>query len=266
MKRKRSKSPKAGTIKKVFHIRRQASPAEEPYWQDFPYQTEDAGATVATALAEIGARAAEDSTETRKQTEDGRAGGKQENHKPQESRPPAWEHSCLQKKCGACAMVIDGVPRLACDTRLSELKQEVVTVEPLRKFPVVEDLKVDRSAMMARLKELSVWYDDEAKVSGEKMAFEASKCLQCGLCLEVCPNFVADGVFSGMAAMAPMARLIAKLPENQRKKLSTDYQRAVFEGCGKSLACRNVCPAGIDMDGLLARSNGAAVWRRWKML
>lgn len=265
MKRKRSKSPKAGTIKKVFHIRRQASPTEEPYWQDFPYQTEDAGATVATALAELAARPA-DLTETRKQTADGGTGGRKGKRQRQEDRPLAWEHSCLQKKCGACAMVIDGVPRLACDTRLSELKMETVTVEPLRKFPVVEDLKVDRSAMMARLKELSVWYDGEAKATGEKMAFEASKCLQCGLCLEVCPNFAVDGVFSGMAAMAPMARLIAKLPENQRKKLSKDYQRAVFEGCGKSLACRNVCPAGIDMDGLLARSNGAAVWRRWKRL
>lgn len=237
-------------MKKILHIRRQASPTDEPYWQDFSYQTEDDGATVATALAEIAGRSADDFVEAQKGKND---------------RPIAWEHSCLQRKCGACAMVIGGVPRLACDVRLSSLKKETVTVEPLRKFPVVEDLMVDRSTMMARLKELSVWYEGDAKVSGEQMAFEASKCLQCGLCLEVCPNFAVDGTFSGMAAMAPMARLIAKLPDSQRKKLSEDYQKAVYEGCGKSLACRDVCPAGIDMDGLLARSNGAAVWRRWKM-
>ena len=249
-------------MRKTFRIRRQASPADAPYWQDFSYQTEDSGATVATALEDISRRTGTDdkcadSGQTR--IPDSASARDAE----QDTRPLAWEHSCLQKKCGACAMVIDGVPRLACDTRLSELKKEMVTIEPLRKFPVIEDLVVDRSSMMTRLKELSVWFDGDAKRSGEDMAFEASKCLQCGLCLEVCPNFAVGGSFSGMAAMAPMARLIAKLPDGQRKRLAADYERAVYEGCGKSLACRRGCPAGIDMDGLLARSNGAAVWRRW---
>lgn len=30
--------------------------------------------------------------------------------------PILWECGCLQKKCGACAMVINGVPSLACST------------------------------------------------------------------------------------------------------------------------------------------------------
>lgn len=281
MKLKKSNSSKQDImIKKIFHIRRQASPTDEPYWQDFTYQTEDDSATVATALAEIARQSVDDFVEAQKRIENGRADdedgvadercvtadiGQAAMGTEKNVRPLAWEHSCLQRKCGACAMIIDGVPRLACDVRLSSLKKETVSIEPLRKFPVIEDLMVDRSTMMARLKELSIWYDGEAKVSGEQMAFEASKCLQCGLCLEVCPNFTVGDTFSGMAAMAPMARLIAKLPDSQRKKLSENYQRAVYEGCGKSLACRDVCPAGIDMDGLLVRSNGAAVWLRWKI-
>ena len=56
----------------------------------------------------------------------------------------AWECSCLQKKCGACAMRINGVPRLACDTKIGDLKSKTVTLEPLKKFPVVRDLIVDR--------------------------------------------------------------------------------------------------------------------------
>ena len=33
-----------------------------------------------------------------------------------------WECSCLQGVCGACAMVINGVPALACETFLQNLK------------------------------------------------------------------------------------------------------------------------------------------------
>ena len=145
-------------MKKILHIKRQKAGESVPYWEDFSYESTDEAATVATALSTL---------------------------------PVVWENSCLQKKCGACAMVIDGLPRLACDTRLKDLKKEMVTIEPLRKFPVIEDLMVDRTTMMEQLKKLSVWFSAPAESGGEEMAFEASKCLQCGLCLEICPNFLA---------------------------------------------------------------------------
>ena len=45
----------------------------------------------------------------------------------------------------------------------------------------------------------------------------------------------------------------------ERRKL---YNKYIFEGCGKSLACRNICPAGLDIDRLLARSNAVSLWKR----
>ena len=95
------------------------------------------------------------------------------------------------------------------------------------------------------------------------MGYEASRCLQCGCCLEVCPNFDPEGTFFGMAAAVPVTRLLAELPASQREELSRLYREHVFEGCGKSLACRNVCPAGIDIDRMLVNSNAAAVWKRF---
>ena len=232
---------------KIFHILRRESPETESYWEDFPYDTSEEAATVATALAEMNRN---------------RQGGNKS------FRLIAWDHSCLQKKCGACAMVIDGIPRLACKTRLIECG-DTIRLEPLKKFPVVEDLLVDRSLMMENLKDLSVWFEDQAGpagMGGEEMAYEASRCLQCGLCLEVCPNFYGGGSFAGMAGMAPLARLLARLPKNQRKKLAGDYKKGVYEGCGKSLACRDICPAGIDLERLLVRSNAAAIWKRWNVV
>lgn len=230
-------------MKKTLKILRRKSPEEKPYFESFTYESSDEGATVATALMEISRRS-----------------------------DLVWEHSCLQKKCGACAMIIDGKPVLACDTRLSECKGETVVVEPLRKFPVVKDLLVDRSAVAERMNALKVYpvsikepaKDPSAKQirRGERddeTAFEASRCIQCGLCLEVCPNYYREGAFSGMAAMAPLARLLAK---DENKQNRETYRKAVYEGCGKSLACRDVCPAGIDMDKLLSRSNREAVFRR----
>ncbi|MBR3326367.1 MAG: hypothetical protein IKG22_03490 [Atopobiaceae bacterium] len=234
-------------MRKQMRILRRRSTEQEPYWQTFLFETADEEATVATALRELNER------ETLLDV----AGNVAEAIR--------WENSCLQKKCGACAMVINGMPKLACATRLAELKREVVSLEPLRKFPVVADLLVDRGVLMQNLKDAQAWLEHDAVLEDRRwsMAYEASRCLQCGLCLEACPNFCAEGPFGGMAAMVPMARLLSQAPGEQRAQLATSYRDVVFGGCGKSLACRAVCPAGIDIDGLLARSNAAALWHRW---
>jgi succinate dehydrogenase / fumarate reductase iron-sulfur subunit len=231
-------------MKKSLHILRRENAKSSPYWEDFLYETQEENDTVATALRAI-------------------AGAAQ---KEGDQRPVAWESSCLQKRCGACAMVINGKPALACDTFLKEIPGEKITLEPLRKFPVVEDLVVDRSIMMENLKALSVWLNEDAQLHSEEMAFEASVCLQCGLCLEVCPNFAPGGSFGGMAAMNPLAHLIANSPREGRKAVAKSYRRGVFNGCGKSLACRNICPAGIRIERLLVKSNAAAVWGRWRQI
>lgn len=217
-------------------LRREHANAK-PCWQSFSYTPNDASETVATALTRLNEGLDE---------------------------PIRWECSCLQKKCGACAMVINGAPGLACDAFLKDHKR-TIRLEPLRKFPVVADLIVDRSVMRANLNTLKLWLEGEASVQEQtnELAYEASRCLQCGCCLDVCPSFMAGGRFTGMSGGAPMARLLAELPEKQRAEASRLYREHVFEGCGKSLACRNVCPAELDIDALLVNSNAVAVWKRY---
>lgn len=176
-----------------------------------------------------------------------------------------FECSCLQKKCGACAMVICGRPMLACDARLTEIhKHGIVTLSPLKKFPPVADLIVDRSPMFSALKKMKLWLTGTGEVGAgdTALAFEASKCLQCGCCLEVCPNFYTGSEFYGMSAAVPDARLISAASEGDKKALLAAYRKHVYNGCGKSLACKNVCPAGIDTELLLVNSNAAALWKR----
>lgn len=229
-----------------IEILRRPSPEARPFLQGFLYTPESSLDTVATALAGLNARAP-------LLDENG-----------QEAAPIRWECACLQKKCGACAMVINGRPALACDVRLAGCRG-TLRLEPLRKFPVVADLIVDRSVLMQNLAKMRVWMPGGTRMQERTadVGYEASRCLQCGLCLEVCPNFDPDGRFAGMAAAVPMTRILAEMEPSGRREAARTYRDRVFEGCGKSLACRDVCPAGIEIGELLARSNAAALWNRW---
>ena len=233
-------------ISKLIEVARRDGPAAEEYRQTFLFETQDDDATVATALRELNERSVLTDVD-----------GNQ-------AEPIRWQCSCLQRKCGSCAMVVNGTPRAACDVRLARLRGRKVTLEPLRKFPVVADLVVDRHAVYDRLREAEVWLRDNVELPEGKrgsVAYEASRCLQCGCCLEVCPNFSTQGSFGGMAAMVPLSRLLAETAGADRDRLVASYRKAVHAGCGTSLACRNVCPAEIDIAGLMARSNAAILWR-----
>ena len=223
-----------------LEVLRCEGPDSKPYTQRIRYVGENENATVATALTEINADP--DARDT--------AGNP--------VSAIRWEHSCLQRKCGGCAMVINHRPRLACDTRLRDYNG-VIRLEPLRKFPLIADLMVDRSILRENLKTIGAWLREEttAEEAVTGTAYEASRCLQCGCCLEVCPNFYGGGRFFGMAAMVPVARLISELPKSRQKELYGAYKKHVYGGCGKSLACRDICPAGIDIEMLLSRTNGS---------
>src|ERR687894_2331005 len=54
--------------------------------------------------------------------------------------------NCKAGKCGSCSAEINGMPKLMCMTRLSDLDlTRPVTVEPMRAFPHVRDLVTDVS-------------------------------------------------------------------------------------------------------------------------
>src|ERR1043166_9127791 len=58
----------------------------------------------------------------------------------------ACRWNCKAGKCGSCSAEVNGLPRLMCMTRLSELPlDQSVTVEPMKAFPRVKDLVTDVS-------------------------------------------------------------------------------------------------------------------------
>ena len=57
----------------------------------------------------------------------------------------AYRFACRVGMCGSCAMVVDGIPRWTCRTRVVDVRRKGkrLKLEPLRNLPIVKDLAVD---------------------------------------------------------------------------------------------------------------------------
>ena len=173
----------------------------------------------------------------------------------------AWECGCMEKKCGACAMRINGIPRLACSTFLKDVaKRGKILLEPLSKFPLVKDLVVDRSSMFEMLRNMKVWTQEKRQSTygqDHDLQYKAGQCLRCGCCLEVCPNFLAGGSFGGASAMTEAYKSIEQNErDDHRAEMVTAYRTHFFSGCGQSFSCRDICPMKLPLDEIQARANG----------
>jgi succinate dehydrogenase / fumarate reductase iron-sulfur subunit len=84
--------------------------------------------------------------------------------------------------------------------------------------------------------------------------YAAAKCLKCGLCLEVCPNYMKGDKFYG-ALFANDCYLIATRSDIYNKDIIKDYDRHFAAGCSKSLACMDVCPMKIPTLSSMAKLN-----------
>ncbi|MBO6163888.1 MAG: succinate dehydrogenase [Lachnospiraceae bacterium] len=173
-----------------------------------------------------------------------------------------WECSCLQGVCGSCAMVINGVPALACETFVNDQKEEI-TIRPLQKFPVIHDLVVDRSIIQENLKKTDI-YIGEYRPAEKKNAsaaleehdhqYTAAKCLKCGLCLEICPNYVDGRTFFG-AVFANDCYLVSTRNREKALEIRKHYGEHFGNTCSKALSCVDVCPMKIPTLASIAKMN-----------
>lgn len=174
-----------------------------------------------------------------------------------------WECSCLEGKCGACAMVINGVPALACDTFIKDLKGTEITIRPLQKFPVMHDLVVNRMVINENLRRMNMYIgkyhpeeerNPKRREKSHEHQYTAAKCLKCGLCLEVCPNYVNGESFFG-ALFANDCYLIASRNREKLKEIKERYGEHFGSACSKSLSCMDVCPMKIQTIASMAKLN-----------
>ena len=84
--------------------------------------------------------------------------------------------------------------------------------------------------------------------------YSVAKCLKCGLCLEVCPNYHPGGEFFG-AVLANESYLIASQSTNKKSHVIKEYKTHFGAGCSKALSCQSVCPMEIETITSIMRMN-----------
>lgn len=186
--------------------------------------------------------------------------------------PPAWEAACLEEVCGTCTMNINGGIRQACTALIDVVGTPMgdalhVDLEPMKKFPLVRDLIVDRSKMFNNLKMAKAWvpidgsYDLGAAPPQDdhirQLRYALSRCMTCGCCMEACPQVNEKSAFAGPAAMGQALLFnlhpVGKSLESERMKFLTS--EAGITGCGNAQNCVKVCPKGVPLTHAIAQLN-----------
>ncbi len=228
-----------------LRIRRQDGPGNPSRWEEFevPYRPK---MNVISCLMDI---------QKNPVTADGK-----------KTTPVVWECNCLEEVCGACTMNINGQARQACSALIDQLAQPVM-LEPLTKFPLVRDLMVDRQIMFDNLKRVRAWIPIDGTYDlgpGPRMAeakrvwaYELSKCMTCGCCMEACPQVNVRSKFIGPAAIS-QARLFNTHPTGEMHKaerLAALLDDGGITDCGNAQNCVRACPKAIPLTTSIADMN-----------
>jgi succinate dehydrogenase / fumarate reductase, iron-sulfur subunit len=183
---------------------------------------------------------------------------------------PVWDQSCLEEVCGACTMIVNGKVRQACTALVDELTQPI-TLEPLTKFPLVKDLVVDRQRFFTDLKNAKAWVDvDGTHALGagpkyseavQEIRYELSRCMTCGCCLEVCPQYGEKKAFIG-AAVISQVRVFNLHPTGMMqadKRLEVLTKPGGIADCGNAQNCVRACPKLIPLTESISAVGGQMV-------
>ena len=169
----------------------------------------------------------------------------------------ACRWNCKAGKCGSCSAEVNGVPKLMCMTRMDTLNTDkVITVEPMRAFPLIRDLVTDVSwnfRVKTKIKKFKprpadapdgTWRMQQEDVDRVQ---EFRKCIECFLCQDVC-HVLRDhhkhDEFIGPRFLAYTAALEMH-PLDTEDRLPELKQAQGIGLCNIGKCCTNVCPEHI---------------------
>lgn len=159
---------------------------------------------------------------------------------------------CGVKKCGTCAILINGTPGLACwEPAVAEL-----TLEPLPSLPIIRDLVTDRAPyedLLAKLgpvlirREPYPGFPEPLTAAAMAEGESVRDCIQCLICQAACPVLRQPGAaFAGPAPLVQLAELGLD-PRDGGARGWLAGARAAIHQCTSCYACEAVCPAEIPV-------------------
>ena len=179
----------------------------------------------------------------------------------------AFDSDCREGICGACSLVINGVPHgghrgtATCQLHMRHFSDgQTITIEPWRAkaFPIIKDLVVNRGSfdrIIASGGYVSVSTggapDGNAmpiSKDDQETAMDAAACIGCGACVAVCKN--ASAMLFVSAKVSHLAMLPQGKVERENRVLSMVRQMDAegFGNCTVTGSCEAVCPKEISLD------------------
>jgi len=163
--------------------------------------------------------------------------------------------SCRMAICGSCGAMVDGVPKLTCETFLRDLYPGPVRIEALNNFPIVRDLAIDQSDFLEKLQGVKAHLIPREKEEGAYVQtpkqmdeyYQYSKCINCLLCYAACPQYGLNEKFTGPAAIALAHRYNADSRDaGKAERLEVFNAEDGVWGCTLVGYCSEVCPKEVD--------------------
>lgn len=166
--------------------------------------------------------------------------------------------SCRMAICGSCGMMVDGKPRLSCQTFLRDLLPGPVRIEALAHFPIERDLVVSVEPFVQKLESIKPYLiprEPRTLAEGEYLQtpaqlehFEAySGCINCMLCYAACPQFGLDADFTGPGVLALLHRYNADSRDGgQAERMAVVNAAEGVWSCTAVGYCSEVCPKHVD--------------------
>jgi succinate dehydrogenase / fumarate reductase iron-sulfur subunit len=167
--------------------------------------------------------------------------------------------NCKAGKCGSCSAEVNGMPKLMCMTRLSDLDlSKPVTIEPMRAFPPLRDLVTDVSWNFEVKRTIApftprkpdapdgTWRMAQADVDRVQ---EFRKCIECFLCQDVChvlrdhrlhDAFIGPRFLVHVAALEMHPLDVADRVPALKEKHGIGY-------CNITKCCTAACPENITI-------------------
>ena len=166
--------------------------------------------------------------------------------------------NCKAGKCGSCSMEINGMPKLACMTRMNDYQpDETITCRPMKSFPVIKDLVTDVSWNYRQNQRIRPFTPKPRDQDGNYRMMqqdvdriqEFRKCIECYLCQNTChilrdhqkkTNFVGPRFMIRLASleMHPLDSA-DRIPE-----IKEEYGSGM---CNITKCCTVVCPEHIQI-------------------
>jgi succinate dehydrogenase / fumarate reductase iron-sulfur subunit len=167
--------------------------------------------------------------------------------------------NCKAGKCGSCSAEINGMPKLMCMTRLSEIDLgQPVTIEPMQAFPKIRDLVTDVSWNFRVKKTIKPFKPRPADAADGTWRVEQDdierpqefrKCIECFLCQDVCHVIRDHGMtdeFIGPRFLVYAAALEMN-PIDAEDRVADLKSKHGIGYCNITKCCTKVCPEHITI-------------------